>query len=61
MNERTAGIMELARIWLGVKVQPDADLEADEEGEGQRYGDDPPRDHGEEPAADSDAAVRLVG
>ena len=37
------------------------DLEAHEEGEGQRDGDDPPRDHGEEPAADSDAAVRLVG
>ena len=44
-----------------IKVQPDADLEADEEGEGQRYGDDPPRDHGEEPAADPDAAVGLVG
>ena len=37
------------------------DLEADEEGEGQRDGHDAPRDHGEEPAADPDAAVRLVG
>ena len=38
-----------------------ADLEADKEGEGQRYGHDPPRDHGEEPAADPDATVGLVG
>ena len=38
-----------------------ADLEADEEGEGQRDGHDAPGDHGEEPAADPDAAVRLVG
>ena len=37
------------------------DLEADEEGEGQRDGHDAPRDHGEEPPADPDAAVRLVG
>ena len=38
-----------------------ADLEADEEGEGQRDGHDAPRDHGEEPPAEADAAVRLVG
>ena len=46
--------------WL--RVKPDAaDLEAHEEGEGHRYGHDPPRDHREEPPAEADAAVGLVG
>ena len=50
--------MELGQVKLR---EGEADLEAHEEGEGQRDGDDPPRDHGEQPAADPDAAVRLVG
>ena len=53
--------MELARANEWLRVKPDADLEAHEEGEGHRYGHDPPRDHGEEPAAEADAAVGLVG
>ena len=55
MNERTK-----MNGWL--RVKPDAaDLEAHEEGEGHRYGHDTPRDHREEPTAEADAAVGLVG
>ena len=37
------------------------DLETDKQREWEGHHDDAPRDHGEEPAADPDAAVRLVG
>ena len=52
--------MELARANEWLRVKPDADLEAHEEGEGQCDGHDSPRDHGEQPAAEPDATVGLV-